>query len=99
MIIKGNVSIGESSIVSLGNLKEVHGRFLSLRNCKNLTSLGNLEFVNGYLILSGCKNLKDLGKLRKWNNEYSIKLLGSGITKEYIEKHKSWLKYNCDWNN
>ena len=98
MIINGNLDLISSEIESLGKIKTVNGK-LNLRGCYKLISLGDLEFVDQTLVLSGCKNLKDLGKLRKWNNQYSIKLLESGITKEYIEKHKSWLKYNCDWNN
>ncbi len=45
MIINGNLDIGDSSIESLGNIKEIKG-YLDLRNeCKNLKDLGNIKYV------------------------------------------------------
>lgn len=45
MIIKGNLDVGDSSIESLGNIKEIKG-YLDLRNeCKNLKDLGNIKYV------------------------------------------------------
>lgn len=44
MIIKGDLSLQNSNIESLGNLKEVHGD-LNLGGCRNLKDLGKLEIV------------------------------------------------------
>lgn len=45
MIIKGNLDLGDSSIESLGNIKQIKG-YLDLRDeCKTLKDLGNIKYI------------------------------------------------------
>jgi hypothetical protein len=50
-----------SDIETLGNLVKVEG-YLNLMSCKNLVSLGGLEYVDGYLNLT-FSNIETLGNL------------------------------------
>lgn len=113
MIINGNLDLERSSIESLGNIKEIKGelnlisckKIKSLGNLKKIgkdfysndeiESLGDLQIVNSSVFLQKCYLLKNLGKLKKVKG--SIYLLGSGITKEYIEKEKPFLLNKCVW--
>lgn len=111
--VKKILSLTFSSIESLGKLKKINsGRFSSCQNlkslenleevkdflvlnyCKNLKSLGKLKTVKGNLDLRYCSSLKDLGELKIVKKIY---LFGSGITKQYIKKQKSFLLDKCDW--
>lgn len=97
MIINGNLNLHRSSIVSLGKITEVKGG-VQLRQCENLKDLGDLEKIQGNLILYNCKFLKSLGKLKEFNFMQSIRLSGSGITKDYVRKEKPWLMSVCSWD-
>jgi hypothetical protein len=57
----GDLNLEESDIKSLGNLVRVEGN-LDLMSCKNLVSLGGLEYVGGYLDLRDTK-IEILGNL------------------------------------
>ncbi len=60
-----------SNIEDLGNLKKV-GMSISLKNCKNISSLGNLEEVNGVGIDLDGSSITDLGMLKKCNRIYKF---------------------------
>ena len=63
-IIVGDVNLaGRKDISDLGNLVGVEGD-LDL-SWSSIQSLGDLEFVDGYLDLWYCQNIKTLGKLKK----------------------------------
>lgn len=62
MIIKGNLYLGDSSIESLGYLKEVRG-VLFIGNCLFLRSLGDLQIVWGNLIIPN--SLENIGNLKE----------------------------------
>jgi hypothetical protein len=57
----GDLNLEESDIKSLGKLVRVEGN-LDLMSCKNLVSLGGLEYVGGYLDLRDTK-IEILGNL------------------------------------
>lgn len=75
MIIKGNLDLSTSSIVSLGELKKVEGD-LFLNYCQYLKSLGELEEVNGIFDIDN-SSLKSLGKLKYV--DYGLKANGSSL--------------------
>lgn len=84
-------------LTSLNKLKVVSG-VVNLFKCKSLVSLGNLQLIDGeFLSVEYCKNLKNLGKLSELSGDFDIYLKFSGITKEYIEKHKPELIGRCKW--
>jgi hypothetical protein len=63
-IIVGDVDlVDREDIFDLGNLVGVEG-YLNLDE-SSIESLGDLEFVDGYLGLYDCKDIKTLGKLKK----------------------------------
>jgi hypothetical protein len=63
-IIVGDVDlVDREDIFDLGNLVGVEG-YLELEY-SSIESLGELEFVDGYLGLFYCQNIKTLGKLKK----------------------------------
>jgi len=55
-----------------------------LYGCENLTSLGNLQSVNGYLDLSVCKNLTSLGNLQSVGGH--LHLARTPISKKYSKE-------------
>jgi hypothetical protein len=59
--IGGNLDLRDSDVKSLGNLVRVEGD-LNLTDCKNLVSLGDLEYVGDFLDLRGT-DIKTLGNL------------------------------------
>jgi len=94
MIIKGNLYLDESSIESLGNIKEIKGNLI-LWKCYNLKDLGNLEIIRGDLInLMFTKKLQSLGKLKRFTGK-RILLYASNITPKYIEEEKPFLLDKC----
>jgi len=94
MIIKGNLYLDESSIESLGNIKEIKGNLI-LWKCYNLKDLGNLEIIRGDLInLMFTKKLQSLGKLKSFDGK-RILLYASNITPKYIEEEKPFLLDKC----
>jgi hypothetical protein len=94
MIIKGNLYLDESSIESLGNIKEIKGNLI-LWKCYNLKDLGNLEIIRGDLInLMFTKKLQSLGKLKRFDGK-RILLYASNITPKYIEEEKPFLLDKC----
>lgn len=94
MIINGNLYLDESSIESLGNIKEVNGNLI-LWKCYNLKDLGNLEIIRGDIInFMFTKKLKDLGKLKRFTGN-RILLYASNITPQYIEEEKPFLLNKC----
>ena len=70
-IFDDDLSLYNSYITSLGNLRSVNG-YLNLYSCENLTSLGNLKSVNGFLDLNVCKNLTSLGNLQTVNRDLTL---------------------------
>jgi hypothetical protein len=60
--IGGDLNLRDSDIESLGNLVRVEGN-LDLQSCKNLVSLGDLEYVGDFLDLRDT-DIKTLGKLK-----------------------------------
>jgi hypothetical protein len=67
-IIVGNVDLSRrQDIFDLENLVGVEGDLDLSRS--SIQSLGDLEFVDGYLDLWYCKNIKTLGKLKKVEGE------------------------------
>jgi hypothetical protein len=65
-IIVGDVNLGfgnRKNISDLGNLVGVDGNLYLYDS--SIESLGELEFVEGYLTLSYCQNITTLGKLKK----------------------------------
>jgi len=91
--IGGDLDLRRTDIETLGNLVRVEGN-LDLFDCKNLKSLGNLEYVGGYLDLrlSDIKSLGNLeyvgGNLDSWRTD--IKTLGN------LEYVGGWLDlFNC----
>lgn len=72
--INGYLGISDSSIKSLGELKEVKGDFfISIKHVySNINSLENLEFVGGDLILR-YSNIKELGALKKVGGKLSLR--------------------------
>jgi hypothetical protein len=63
-ILVGNINLHDrEDIFDLGNLVGIDGNLFF--RYSPIESLGELEFVNGYLILYGCKNIKTLGNLKK----------------------------------
>ena len=59
--VDNNLRILETPITNLGNVKYVRWS-LNLDNNKTLKSLGNLEFVNGWVSICNT-NIEDLGNL------------------------------------
>jgi hypothetical protein len=80
-IIVGDVNLAlRQDIFDLRNLVGVDGN-LGL-NQSSIESLGDLEYVTGFLHLYSCKNIKTLGKLKKvdgdlWLSQSSIESLGN----------------------
>lgn len=72
--INGFLGLSDSSIQSLENLKEVKGNFFISSNTvySNITSLNQLEYVGGDLILR-YSNIKDLGALKKVTGKLSLR--------------------------
>jgi hypothetical protein len=70
-IIVGDVDLFRSKdIPNLGNLVGVEG---DLRlNWSSIESLGELEFVGGYLGLWGCKDIKTLGKIKRVESDLNL---------------------------
>ncbi len=94
MIINGNLYLDESSIESLGDIKEVKGNLI-LWKCYNLKDLGNLKHIKGDLInFMFTKKLQSLGKLERFDGK-RILLFGSNITLQYIEEEKPFLLDKC----
>ena len=92
-----NGSLNLSNCVNLESLYSLEyvEKFINLSNCVKLTSLGKLKYINRNLLLENSKNLKSLGDINECDG--NILLTSSGITKEYIEKEKPWLKDKCLW--
>ena len=113
MIINGSLYLDESSIESLGDIKEVKER-LYLFNCKNLKSLNNIKKV-GSLDLGGCENIITLGNLEIVEEEINLygckQLRDLGkikqcqeifldnflITELYVKFNYPHLYENCEW--
>ena len=60
-------------------------------NESNITSLGKLKEVNGYLDLNFSEDLEYVEGLIYLD-------IGSNITKEYVKKYKPQLFKQCRWN-
>jgi hypothetical protein len=72
--VNGFLGVSDSTIESLGTLKEVKGNlFISSYSVySNIKSLNNLEFVGGDLILR-YSNVEDLGALKKVGGKLSLR--------------------------
>ena len=64
MIIKGNLFLEKSNIISLGNLERLE-IYLDLSNCINLIDLGNLKYAKEI-------NFSNSPKLKKLSNDLEI---------------------------
>jgi hypothetical protein len=80
----GDLDLRDSDIETLGNLVRVEGD-LDLFDCKNLKSLGNLEYVGGLnLTFSDVKTLGNLVRVEGYLNLQSCENLASLGDLEYV---------------
>lgn len=73
MIINGNLNLSESTIESLGQLKEVNGN-VYLEGCIKLKSLENLKKVTGNLIVNYSYYLETLGNLETVDGHLDLRV-------------------------
>ena len=78
--IHGNVNLENSLIKSFGKLKIIHGS-LTIRNCKNIISLNNIEEIgrNFYAEYSSIENLGNLQRVGFIPNKGTKKRTTSGL--------------------
>jgi hypothetical protein len=69
--VRGDLNFRKICPETLENMVAVDGD-LVLYSCKNITSLGSLEYVGGYLNLAFCHSLKSLGNLKYVGNNLYI---------------------------
>ena len=69
--IIGDLDLRGVDVVTLGSLVGVEG-YLTLRNNKKIESLGNLQYVGGWLDLSG-SNIKSLGNLESVGDSLDLR--------------------------